>query len=84
MSEDNQHTGPDDRPVQDDRPGSDQGAVFDRAAFEMREVADRAVGADVGLELARAMEHRAVLHRRARADHDATLITAQHRLGPNR
>ena len=39
-------------------------------------MADRAVGADDGLELARAVEHRAVLHRRAGADDDPTLITA--------
>ena len=38
----------------------------------------------IGLELARAVEHRAVLHRRARADHDAALVAAQHRLRPDR
>ena len=32
----------------------------------------------------RAVEHRAVLHRRAGADDDAALVAAQHRLGPHR
>jgi len=41
------------------------------AATTMREVADRAVGADRRHELARAVEHGSVLHRRAGADHDA-------------
>ena len=31
-----------------------------------------------------AVEHRAVLHRRARADHDAALVAPQHRLRPDR
>ena len=56
-----------DRPVQHDRAGADERAVLDGAALEVREVADRAVGADDRLELAGAVQHRAVLHRRARA-----------------
>ena len=59
-------------------------AVLDDAALEVREVADRAVGADDRLELAGAVQHRAVLHRRARADDDAALVAAQHRLRPHR
>ena len=52
--------------------------------FEVREVTDRAVVADDGFEHARAVQHRAVLHRRARTDHDAALVAAQHGLGPDR
>ena len=50
----------------------------------MSEVTDHAVVADGRLELARAVDHRAVLHRRALADHDAALVAAQHGLGPDR
>ena len=73
-----------DRAMQHDRTGADERAVFDRAPFEVREVADRAVVADDGFEHTRAVQHRAVLHRRARPDHDAALVAAQHGLGPDR
>ena len=79
-----ERAGADDRAVQHDRAGPDQRAVLDRAAFEVREVTDRAVVADDGLELARAVQHRAVLDRRARADDDAALVATQHRLRPDR
>ena len=59
-------------------------AVLHRATFEVREVTDRAVGAHDRLELPGAVEHRAVLDRRAGADHDAALVAAQHRLRPHR
>ena len=68
-----------DRAVQHDRTGADERAVLDRAAFEVREVPDRAVVADDRLELAGAVEHRTVLHARARPDHDAALVAAQAR-----
>jgi hypothetical protein len=42
----------------------------------VREVTDRAVVADGRLQLARAVQDRAVLDRRARTDHDAALVTA--------
>ena len=58
-------------------------AVFDDAALEVREVADRAVVADNRLKFTRAVDDRSVLHRRAFADHDAALVAAQHRLGPD-
>ena len=47
-------------------------------------MADRAVGAHNGLEVARAVEHGAVLHRRAGADDDPALVAAQHGLRPHR
>lgn len=45
---------------------------------------DHAVRADDGLELPRAVDHRAVLHRCTRADDDPALVSAQHRLRPDR
>ncbi len=50
----------------------------------MREMSNRAVGADDRLELASAVKHRTVLHARARPDLDAALVAAEHRLRPDR
>ena len=76
-------TGADDAAVQHHGGISDHRPVLDGAALEVRQVADDAVVTDDGRVLGRGVQDGAVLHTRARADVDLSVVTAQHRGGPD-
>jgi hypothetical protein len=82
-------TGPDERmrshhgAMQDDRPRPDQRVVEDRAALEVGVVSDHAAVPDDGVQAARAVHHRAVLHGRLLADDDRRLVAPQDRRRPD-
>jgi hypothetical protein len=70
--------------MQHDRPGTDEATRLDRAALEVGDVADDAVGADHGGQLGRGVDDRAVLHAGAGPDLDVAVVATQDGAGPDR
>lgn len=68
---------PDNGVLENDRSRSHQGGGLDHTAFEMGEVTDRAVLANLGIPLGAAVDDRAVLDRGPCPDPDRPVVPAQ-------
>ena len=70
--------------MKNDRAIADERVAFDRAPFKVNNVADDAIVTDDCWSGWNAVNDGAVLDRRALADSDSAVVTAQHRAGPHR